>query len=116
MDGSKIVLKLGSQAIGVVETRVWTADKQLLKSNRWRFSRKNDWVVQVIPQQAIKAMRAGALYSLLEKQCSGGRSWDGTFYYGVRSFTAVCCGAVSSRDSFYMKWCLMQCTGAKSCK
>jgi hypothetical protein len=26
--GSKIVLKLGSQAIGVVETWVWTADKQ----------------------------------------------------------------------------------------
>jgi hypothetical protein len=27
-DGSKIVLKLGSQVIDVVETRVWTADKQ----------------------------------------------------------------------------------------
>jgi hypothetical protein len=26
--GSKIVLKLGSQVIGVVETWVWTADKQ----------------------------------------------------------------------------------------
>jgi hypothetical protein len=26
-------------------------------SSRWRFSRKNDWVVQVIPQHAIKAMR-----------------------------------------------------------
>jgi hypothetical protein len=26
-------------------------------SSRWRFSRKNDWVVQVIPQQAIKAIR-----------------------------------------------------------
>jgi hypothetical protein len=26
-------------------------------SSRWRFSRKNDWIVQVIPQQAIKAMR-----------------------------------------------------------
>jgi hypothetical protein len=26
--GSKIVLKLGSQVSGVVETRVWTADKQ----------------------------------------------------------------------------------------
>jgi hypothetical protein len=24
------------------------------------------------------------------------------------SFTAVCCGAVSSRDSLYMKWCLAQ--------
>jgi hypothetical protein len=27
-DGSKIVLKLGSQVSGVVETGVWTADKQ----------------------------------------------------------------------------------------
>jgi hypothetical protein len=27
-DGSKIVLKLGSQVSGVVETEVWTADKQ----------------------------------------------------------------------------------------
>jgi hypothetical protein len=28
-------------------------------SSRWRFSRKNDWIAQVIPQQAIeiKAMR-----------------------------------------------------------
>jgi hypothetical protein len=33
-------------------------------SSRWRFSQKNDWVVQVIPQQAIKAIRhTGALYS-----------------------------------------------------
>ena len=24
-------------------------------SSRWRFSRKNDWIVQVIPQQAIEA-------------------------------------------------------------
>jgi hypothetical protein len=31
-------------------------------SSRWRFSQKNDWIVQVIPQQAIsKAMRVGAL-------------------------------------------------------
>jgi hypothetical protein len=27
-DGSKIVLKLGSQVIDIVETWVWTADKQ----------------------------------------------------------------------------------------
>jgi hypothetical protein len=27
-DGSKIVLKLGSQVSGVVETGVWTTDKQ----------------------------------------------------------------------------------------
>jgi hypothetical protein len=26
-------------------------------SSRWRSSRKNDWIVQVIPQQAIKAIR-----------------------------------------------------------
>jgi hypothetical protein len=33
-------------------------------SSRWRFSQKNDWIVQVIPQQAIKAIRhTGALYS-----------------------------------------------------
>jgi hypothetical protein len=24
--------------------------------SRWRFSQKNDWIVEVIPQQAIKAM------------------------------------------------------------
>jgi hypothetical protein len=32
-------------------------------SSRWRFSQKNDWLVQVIPQQAIKAIHTGALYS-----------------------------------------------------
>jgi hypothetical protein len=32
--------------------------------SRWRFSQKNDWIVQVIPQQAIKAIPdTGALYS-----------------------------------------------------
>jgi hypothetical protein len=25
-------------------------------SSRWRFSQKNDWIVQVIPQQAIKTI------------------------------------------------------------
>jgi hypothetical protein len=25
-------------------------------SSRWRFSQKNDWIVQAIPQQAIKAI------------------------------------------------------------
>jgi hypothetical protein len=30
---------------------------------KWRFSHKNDWVVQVIPQHAIEAIRTGALYS-----------------------------------------------------
>jgi hypothetical protein len=34
-------------------------------SSRWRFSRKNNWIVQVTPQQAIKAIPVvgGALYS-----------------------------------------------------
>jgi hypothetical protein len=32
-------------------------------SSRWRFSRKNDWIVQVIPQQAINKGHTGALYS-----------------------------------------------------
>jgi hypothetical protein len=33
-------------------------------SSRWRFSQKNDWIAQVIPQQAIKAKgHTGALYS-----------------------------------------------------
>jgi hypothetical protein len=33
-------------------------------SSRWRFSQKNDWVVQVIPQQAINDKgHTGALYS-----------------------------------------------------
>jgi hypothetical protein len=33
-------------------------------SSRWRFSRKNDWIVQVTPQQATKAIfHTGALYS-----------------------------------------------------
>jgi hypothetical protein len=32
-------------------------------SSRWRFSQKNDWIVQVIPQQAIKQGHTGALYS-----------------------------------------------------
>jgi hypothetical protein len=45
---------LGSQVSGVVETGVWTADKQpvALLAKKW----PNDWVVQVIPQQAIKAI------------------------------------------------------------
>jgi hypothetical protein len=43
---------LGSQVSGVLEMEVWTADKQPVA----HFSQKNDWVVQVIPQQAIKAI------------------------------------------------------------
>jgi hypothetical protein len=42
-------------------------------SSRWRFSRKNDWVVQVIPQQAIKAIpsHTGALYSKNSNPAAG---------------------------------------------
>jgi hypothetical protein len=43
---------LGSQVSGVVETGVWTADKQPVAL----LAKKNDWIVQVIPQQAIKAI------------------------------------------------------------
>jgi hypothetical protein len=44
--GSKIVLKLGSQVSGVVETGVLTADKQPVA-----LLAKNDWIAQAIPQQ-----------------------------------------------------------------
>jgi hypothetical protein len=43
---------LGSQVIDVVETWVWTADKQPVA-----LLAKNDWIVQENPQQAIKAIR-----------------------------------------------------------
>jgi hypothetical protein len=43
---------LGSQVSGVVETKVCTADKQPVAL----LAKKNDWIVQVIPQQAIKAI------------------------------------------------------------
>jgi hypothetical protein len=42
---------LGSQVSGVVETGFGRQT-----SSRWRFSQKNDWIVQAIPQQAIKAI------------------------------------------------------------
>jgi hypothetical protein len=32
-------------------------------SSRWRFSQKNDWIVQVTPQQASDKDHTGALYS-----------------------------------------------------
>jgi hypothetical protein len=44
---------LGSQAGGVVETGVWTAGKQPVA-----LLAKNDWIVQVIPQQAMEVIRA----------------------------------------------------------
>jgi hypothetical protein len=47
-------LKLGSQVSGFVETKVWTAYKQPVAL----LAKKNDWIVQVIPQHAIEAIRA----------------------------------------------------------
>jgi hypothetical protein len=56
-------------------------------SSRWRFSQKNDWVVQVIPQQAIKKAipHTGAPYpySLLEKKS------DPATEVGVALFTTA---------------------------
>jgi hypothetical protein len=43
---------LGSQVSGVVETKVWTADKQPVAL----LAKKYDWIVQAIPEQAIKAI------------------------------------------------------------
>jgi hypothetical protein len=40
--------------------------------------------VEVIPQQAIKAILV--LSTRKNSDASGGRSWDATFYYGVRSW------------------------------
>jgi hypothetical protein len=55
-------------------------------SSRWLFSRKFDWIVQVIPQHAVvKKGHTWYWRSLLEKWWSGGKSWDATSYYGVRS-------------------------------
>jgi hypothetical protein len=69
-------------------------------SSRWRFSRKNDWIVhQVTPHQAIKAIPVPSTRKIV----TGGRSWGGTFYYDVRRRIfalyggvrcVVCCGAV----------------------
>jgi hypothetical protein len=54
-------------------------------SSRWRFSRKNDWVVQVIPQQAIKAIRVLSTRKTKNGAPAAEAAWDGTFYYGVGS-------------------------------
>jgi hypothetical protein len=50
-------------------------------SSRWRFSRKNAWVVQGIPQQAIEAILA-----LSTRNIVTGRQKlaDATFYCGLR--------------------------------
>ena len=71
-------------------------------SSRWRFSQKNDWIVQVIPQQAIKAIPALSIRKIVIRR----RKLGGYFLLRRWVFTAVCCGAVSSRDSLYMKECL----------
>jgi hypothetical protein len=35
---------------------IFLSARALQTSSRWRFSQKNDWIVQVIPQHAIKAI------------------------------------------------------------
>jgi hypothetical protein len=55
LDGTKNVLRFGSQVSGVVETEVWavwTADKRPVEL----LAKKNDWIAQAIPQHAIKAV------------------------------------------------------------
>ena len=82
----------------------WTAEKQLgAPSSRWLFSRKFDWVVQVIPQHAMKQGHTDTLKSK-NKDRAG---WDSTFYYGVRSLRrCAVCGvqrrAPSSEEPFYL--------------
>jgi hypothetical protein len=62
-------------------------------SSRWRFSRKNDWIVQVIPQQAIKAIRVLSTRKMVLRRQELG--WHFLLRRQV-VFTAVYCGAVSS--------------------
>jgi hypothetical protein len=85
---------LGSQVSGVVETKVWTADKQPVAL----LAKKHDWIAQVIPQQAIKAIPvlSNRKMVVIRRQKLG---WH--FLLRRQVFTAVCCGAVSSRDSLY---------------
>jgi hypothetical protein len=47
---------LGSQASGVVETKAWTADKQPVALLAKKVIGGCQWIVQAIPQQAIKAI------------------------------------------------------------
>ena len=68
-------------------------------SSRWCFSQKNDWIVQVIPQQAIKAIPVLSTRKIVIRRQKFG--WN--FLRRRQIFTAVCCGAVSSRDSLYIK-------------
>jgi hypothetical protein len=86
---------LDSQVSGVVETGVWTEDKQPVAL----LAKKNDRIVQVIPQQAIKAIPVLSTRKLVIRRQKLG--WN--FLLRREIFTAVCCGAASSRDPLYMK-------------
>jgi hypothetical protein len=69
-------------------------------SSRWRFSRKFDWVAQVIPQHAI----IEAIRVLSTRKIVIGRQKLGWhFLLRPQVFAAVYCGAVSSKEPFYMK-------------
>jgi hypothetical protein len=53
-------------------------------SSRRLFPRKIDWIVQVIPQHAIKAIQVVSTRKIENSgPAAGGRSWDGSFYYGM---------------------------------
>jgi hypothetical protein len=56
-------------------------------SSRWRFSQKNDWIVQVIPQQAIKAIPVLSTRKIVIRWQKLG--WH--FLLRRQAFTAVCC-------------------------
>jgi hypothetical protein len=67
-------------------------------SSRWRFSQNNDWIVQVIPQQAIKAILALST----RKMVIGRQKLGWHFLLRLRVFTAVYCAAATSKNPFYM--------------
>jgi hypothetical protein len=71
-------------------------------SSRWRFfSRKKEWVVQVIPQQAIKAIR---VLSPRKNGAPAAGAGMALFIFALCGgvLCVVDCGAVSSRNPFYM--------------
>jgi hypothetical protein len=55
-------------------------------SSRWRFSRKNDWIVQVILQHVIKAIRVLSTRKIEngDPAAEAGMG-DGTFSHDIRS-------------------------------
>jgi hypothetical protein len=84
---SKIFLKLGSQVSGVVETEVWTANKQPVAL----LAKKITGQVQVIPQQAMEVIPVlSTRKKVIRRQELG-------WYFLLRRwvFTAVCCGVRS---------------------